>query len=51
MMMARVVMIVMVTVNNDNADEHKNDGDDDDDGYLNSVKSCFKNKQIVSENL
>ena len=44
-------MIVMVTVNNDNADEHKNDGDDDDDGYLNSVKSCFKNKQIVSENL
>ena len=34
---------------NDGADGHKTYGDDD-DGYLNSVKNCFKNKQIVLEN-
>ena len=34
---------------NECADGHKNDGDDD-DGCLNSVKNCFKNKQIVLEN-
>ena len=35
--------------NNEYADEHKND--DDDDGCLNSAKNCFKNKQIVLENV
>ena len=34
---------------NDGADGHKNDGDDD-DWCLNSIKKCFKNKQIVWEN-
>ena len=34
---------------NNDADGHNNDGDND-DGCLNSVKNCFKNKQIVSEN-
>ena len=33
---------------NECANGHKNDGDDD-DRCLNSVKNCFKNKQIVLE--
>ena len=35
---------------NDGTDGHKHDGDDD-DGCLNSVKNCFRNKQIIFENL
>ena len=34
---------------NDGTDEYKNDCNDY-DGCLNSVKNCFKNKQIVLEN-
>ena len=35
---------------NDGADGHRNDEDDDDGGCLDSVKNCFKNKQIDLEN-
>ena len=36
---------------NDGADGHKNNDDDDDGGCLNSVKNCFRNKQVDLENL
>ena len=48
MMMVRVVGDDSDGESNECPDGHKNDVDDD-DGRLNSVKNCFKNKQIVLE--